>query len=331
MVVNEHIIIPRTLLPFYISMAFPGNLLIRHRFISLINPKTLNSINSNFPIRTITSLPKSANSQTKKPLSTLFSEVMSGKTTTIEEEQDGEGDIELKKKLKQLTEEVRTIKEKKAIPIEEVPKKVEKRSLYSAFTNKPVTDGVTKMEVEKKKKKIEPFVIKELSIDTVMFLKYLYENGYFKDAKFANVNERFDLGWFENRYALGYAKFAAIEFAKDNREIAKWLSGSALKQVAAFGCPSTSRSSVFPAKRLRKFFEVPENTVCSKCMLRDSCKFVNQNVWKCDANNLNVEIFMNVIISYALHWVHPQLVVSDEVNKSVDHLLNEFVKLSQIT
>ncbi|WJX72465.1 hypothetical protein P8452_56347 [Trifolium repens] len=315
-------------------MAFLRNLLLRHRFNSLINPKTLNSLNSNFPIRTITSLPQSANSQTKKPLSTLFSEVMSGKTTTIDEEQDNEGgDIELKNKLKQLTEEVRTFKDEKTKvnPIKEIPKKVEKRSLYSAFTNQPVTDSVTKVEVEKKQRQRQPFVIKELSIDTVVFLKYLYENGYFKDAKFANVNERFDIGWFENHYALGYAKFAAIKFARDNRDIAKWLSGSALKQVISFGCPSTSRSSVFPAKRLRKFFEVPENTVCSKCILRDSCKFVNQNVWKCDANNLDVELVMNVIISYALHWVHPRLIVSDEVNKSVDHLLNEFVKLSQIT
>ena len=43
--------------------------------------------------------------------------------------------------------------------------------------------------------------------------------------------------------------------------IDRWLSGSALKQVAAFGCPDTNKSVVFPAKRLRKFFEVPENTV----------------------------------------------------------------------
>jgi len=43
--------------------------------------------------------------------------------------------------------------------------------------------------------------------------------------------------------------------------IHRWLSGSALKQVAVFGCPSTSRNDVFPAKRLRKFFEVPEDTV----------------------------------------------------------------------
>jgi hypothetical protein len=149
---------------------------------------------------------------------------MSGKTTTIDEEQDNEGgDIELKNKLKQLTEEVRTFKDEKTKvnPIKEIPKKVEKRSLYSAFTNQPVIDSVTKVEVEKKQRQRQPFVIKELSIDTVVFLKYLYENGYFKDAKFANVNERFDIGWFENHYALGYAKFAAIKFARDNRDIAK--------------------------------------------------------------------------------------------------------------
>jgi len=66
-------------------------------------------------------------------------------------------------------------------------------------------------------------------------------------------------------------------------------------------------------------------------MLRESCKFVNQNVWKYDTNKLDLEIAVKVIISYALHLVHPQLVVSGEVNKSVNHILNEFVKLSQIT
>lgn len=150
---------------------------------------------------------------------------MSGKITTIEE--NGEGDVEMKKKLKQLTEEVRTLKEKKTkgVPIltKEVPKKIEKRSLFSAFTNQPLPDSVisTKKEVEKKQKPREPFVFKELSIDMVVFLKYLYENGYFKDAKFDSVHERFDLGWFESPYALGYAKFAAQKFASDNREMAK--------------------------------------------------------------------------------------------------------------
>lgn len=268
---------------------------------------------------------------------------MSDKTTTIDEdEESGVGDIELKKKLKQLTEEVTNFKQKKSKGV--IPKKVEieKKSLYSAFTNQPLPDGVISEKkvvrkdgkrkvVEKKQKMREPFVVKELSIEMAMFLYHLYQNGYFKDAKFDHVHARFNIGWFETPYALGYVKFAAKKFANDNVEIAKWLSGSALKQVAVFGCPSVSRNDVFPAKRLRKFFEVPENTVCSKCMLRESCKFVNQDVWKCDTNKLDLEITMKVTISYALHLVHPQLVVSDEVNKSVNHLLNEFVKLSQIT
>ncbi|XP_058779521.1 uncharacterized protein LOC131653406 [Vicia villosa] len=322
-------------------MASLKNLLSQRPFHQLTNPKTLTSLNSNFSLRPISTAPQtqppnSQTEQTKKPLSTFFSEVMSGKTTTIEE--NGDGDIELKKKLKQLTEEVRILKEKKTkkVPIltKEAPKKIEKKSLFSVFTNQPLPEGVVSVKkevVEKKQKPREPFVVKELSIDMVVFLKFLYENGYFKDAKFANVHERFDLGWFENPYALGYAKFAAQKFASDNHEMAKWLSGSALKQVVVFGCPSTGKSCVFPAKRLRKFFEVPENTVCGKCLLRESCTFANQNVWKCDANKLDLELVMKVVVSYALHLVHPQLIVSDEVNKSVNHLLNEFVKLSKIT
>ncbi|XP_061351362.1 uncharacterized protein LOC133296405 isoform X2 [Gastrolobium bilobum] len=125
-------------------------------------------------------------------------------------------------------------------------------------------------------------------------------------------------------------KFAAQKFARDNREIAKWLSGSALKQVAVFGCPSIDKGSVFPAKRLRNFFEVQENTVCSECMMRHSCNFVNQSVWKCDTNNLDLEEVMKVIISYALELVHPKLVVPDQVNKSISQLLKEVVKQSQI-
>ena len=41
----------------------------------------------------------------------------------------------------------------------------------------------------------------------------------------------------------------------------RWLSGSDLKKVALFGCPSLARKSVFGAKRLRRFFEIPEETV----------------------------------------------------------------------
>jgi len=160
---------------------------------------------------------------------------MSGKTTTInEDEESGVGDVELKKKLKQLTEEVTNFKQKKSKGIIPNPKKVEieKKSLYSAFTNQPLPDGVISEKkfvrkegkrkvVEKKEKMREPFVVKELSIEMVMFLKHLYDNGYFKDAKFDHVDARFNLGWFETPYALGYVKFAAKKFANDNLEIAK--------------------------------------------------------------------------------------------------------------
>lgn len=71
--------------------------------------------------------------------------------------------------------------------------------------------------------------------------------------------------------------------------------------------------------------------VCSKCMLQQSCKFVNQSVWNCDTNKLDLVMVMKVLISYALQLVHPQLVVPDQVNKSVGQLLKEVVKLSQTT
>lgn len=41
----------------------------------------------------------------------------------------------------------------------------------------------------------------------------------------------------------------------------RWLSGSDLKKVAVFGCPSLSRKIVFAAKALRTFFRIQENLV----------------------------------------------------------------------
>lgn len=70
--------------------------------------------------------------------------------------------------------------------------------------------------------------------------------------------------------------------------------------------------------------------VCSKCVLRESCKFMNKSVWG-HPNKLDMGTVMKVITPYALQWVHPEMVVSDEVNKAVSQLLKEFVKLSQTT
>lgn len=249
-----------------------------------------------------------------------------GEREQQEEEGDG-GDPELQNNLRQLEEEVRSFKEK----TKNMPKKPERRSLYSAFTNKLSPVSISSPPRGKDENARREQQVKALSPDTLALVEYFYEKGYFKEANFAKGKERFDPAWFEKLHALCFIKCASKNFARDNQEIAKWLSGSALKQVAMFGCPSSDRGDVFPAKRLRKFFEVPENTVCSKCTLQQSCMFANQTVWKCDTNTLDLGIVMKVITSYALESVHPQLVVPDEVKKSVNQLLKEVVKLSQTT
>uniref|UniRef100_A0ACD5VX69 Uncharacterized protein n=1 Tax=Avena sativa TaxID=4498 RepID=A0ACD5VX69_AVESA len=56
-------------------------------------------------------------------------------------------------------------------------------------------------------------------------------------------------------------KAAAERFGNDHQVVAKWLSGSDLKKVALFGCPSVERRTVFAAKRSRAFFNIPEDKV----------------------------------------------------------------------
>lgn len=255
---------------------------------------------------------------TKKPLHALFTEAVGlADQTPSTDEESSEPATQLKNNLKQLEQDLKTLKHKTQDP----PAK--KISLYAAFTNqKPLKPNQPKEKI---------VLVKKLSPHVVMFAQFLFEKGYFSDANFVHGKKYFDPAWFTNSFAVDYVKFAALKFARDNREIAKWLSGSALKQVAVFGCPHTHRSAVFPAKRLRKFFEVPENTVCSECSLQQSCKFANQNVWKCETNNLDLVTVMKVITSYALESVHPQLVLPDEVKNSVSQLLKEFVKLSETT
>ncbi|XP_027926644.1 uncharacterized protein LOC114183724 isoform X2 [Vigna unguiculata] len=195
-----------------------------------------------------------------KPLHVLFTEAVghSQKTTTSdtdeEQTESSETATELKKNLKQLEQDIKTLKEKTP----GIPKRT---SLFAAFTNKKPPS-----------KPKDSVVVKELSPDMKMFAQHLFEKGYFKDANFSQSKKKFDLDWFTSFFAVGYIKFAAQRFARDNQEIAKWLSGSALKQVATFGCSDTNKSAVFPAKRLRKFFEVPENTVrFMACMKGIAC------------------------------------------------------------
>lgn len=69
--------------------------------------------------------------------------------------------------------------------------------------------------------------------------------------------------------------------------------------------------------------------VCTKCVLKQSCKFVNQSVWKGDTKNLNLAVVMRVITLYALESVPPELAVPNEIKVSVSKLLKEVLKLSQ--
>ncbi|KAK1365633.1 hypothetical protein POM88_041194 [Heracleum sosnowskyi] len=119
-------------------------------------------------------------------------------------------------------------------------------------------------------------------------------------------------------------KIEEIEYEREG-----WLSGSELKKVAVFGCPSLSKKAVFSAKILRTFFKIQENMVCCKCVLKQSCKYANQNVWNSNTKNLSLPAVMNVISHYALDSVHPQLIVSDEIKTVVTRLLKVVVKLSQ--
>ncbi|XP_015933586.1 uncharacterized protein LOC107459824 [Arachis duranensis] len=262
------------------------------------------------------------NNNKKQPLHALFMEAVGLKHhhhPQQEQESESESNFELKRNLTQLQQQLRTFN--KHVPVINT----KRRSLFSVFTNQP-PEHDTQIVNNKKR---EPMILKELSPEMEGFLELLFQMGYFNHANFAKGKDMFDLSWFDTEFGRGYIKFAAQRFGRDKQELAKWLSGSALKEVAMFGCPSIDRASVFPCKRLRKFFEVPENTVCSKCVLRESCKFENQSVWKGDTKILNLVVVMKVLTSYDLEMVHPKLVVPDTVKNSVRKLLKEAMKLSQ--
>ncbi|CAF2213307.1 unnamed protein product [Brassica napus] len=108
-----------------------------------------------------------------------------------------------------------------------------------------------------------------------------------------------------------------------------WLSGSDLKTIVLFGCPSLEKRAIFAAKTLRKFFDIHENNVCEKCVLKDKCKFPNQSVWDGKSQNLHLSVVMKVITLYPLDLTHPKLQVPQEVQDSVSRLLTEIQNLSR--
>ncbi|KFK35726.1 hypothetical protein AALP_AA4G028900 [Arabis alpina] len=280
-----------------------------------------NLLNPHIITRTLTS---STETTHKKPLSVLFEEVVGLRPKPETNEIEEEDNNELKRKLLEI--EKRIIDLKKSEPFIEKKKKKQtektekRRNLYKLFKEDE--------EEENKKEEEVVRVYKELTLEMVSFVKVLYKHGYLNNANFIS-GEKLDLGSLDEEYARTFVKFAAEKFGKDHQEIAKWLSGSDLKNIVLFGCPSLEKRAIFAAKTLRKFFDIPENNVCDKCVLKAKCKFPNQSVWDGKTQNLHLSVVMKVITLYPLDLTHPKLQVPQEVQDSVSRLLTEIQNLSR--
>ncbi|KAL0680213.1 hypothetical protein Bca4012_008194 [Brassica carinata] len=265
----------------------------------------------------------------KKPLSVVFEEAVGlrPKSETSETQEEGGNELkrklwELEKKLIELKNTEPVIKKKLKKVVGTVPElQTEKsRNLYTLF----------KVNEEKKQEEGHDVVrvYKELPLVMVSFVKLLHKKGYLNKANFIS-GEKLELGSLDEEYARTFVKFAAERFGKDYQEIAKWLSGSDLKNIVLFGCPSLEKRAIFAAKTLRKFFDIHENNVCEKCVLKEKCKFPNQSVWDGKSQNLHLSVVMKVITLYPLDLTHPKLKVPQEVQDSVSRLLTEIQNLSR--
>ncbi|XP_039030236.1 uncharacterized protein LOC120164629 [Hibiscus syriacus] len=243
---------------------------------------------------------------TEKPLSLLFEETV-GLTEKVgeRESQSQDENNRLMSKSRELDREVGEFKPEKEAEEKvegDIPWKV--NSLVGLFGGERKEEKVKRI-VKPRRESGEVTALKDLSVFVEAFVRYLFSIGYFHKANFLEDN-KLDFGHFDNNYARGFIKFSAYEFAKDHQEIAKWLSGTRLKKVAAFGCPSLDKTNVFAAKRLRKIFKIQEGTVCSRCVLKDSCRYANEGVWGITTKSLLLVDVMKVIILYALDQVHPE-------------------------
>ncbi|GAV60695.1 hypothetical protein CFOL_v3_04224 [Cephalotus follicularis] len=289
------------------------------------NPLRIKPYNSLFLLtKTLTSTPQHTHTP-KKSLTDLFKEAV-GLSETKESNSFETETSDFKNNLLTLERQIRRLKSESSNNQVNVkknkPKKAE--SLYSVFVKNKEIKSVTRDDEDIR-------VFKELSPEMEAFVSFLYKEGYFNKANFTAGDGKLDFSCFDNGYGRDFIKFSTEMFAKDHQEIAKWLSGSDLKKVALFGCPSLTRKNVFSAKRLRAFFEINENTVCSKCALKDSCKLENKSVWNGDTKNLNLAIVLRIITLYAMEEVPAQLAVPDEIKACVHRLLKTIMNLSQTT
>lgn len=355
---------------------FNNNLLLHYKIIDTNASPTLYSSIFQRPLSSSTLFQPKDNtnksSELNKPLGDLFKEAVGlrKKPDENENEEDNGEAAELKKRLKDLENEVKVLNEsnlgesgidtesmKKIKLSDEVsknksPVKLSKLFSYDSrkdLSGKPAgidrVDKVSEDDIVVQKlsalfppepvnknrtRKEETVVCKELPPNMIVFARHLFEKGYLKNANFL-FKYTFDATRFENNYSRAFLNCAAQKFGKDHQEISKWISASDVKKIALFGCPSLSKKPLMAAKALRIFFSIPEDTVCSKCVLKESCKFVNQSIWKGEGKKLRLDLsaLMNVLTLYAMEEVHPELVVPDEIKTVVTRLLEEVIKLSQ--
>ncbi|KAL4580453.1 hypothetical protein LXL04_016647 [Taraxacum kok-saghyz] len=294
-----------------------------------------------------------ANGKSKKPLDVLFAEEVGLSKADIEDDEGVKGklkkslgklELELSGYKKVSTKESKTLSGLFSKPLDtffteavglsksgeqgDTDDQVSKNGMKTLSSLFVSTDKRVKSKTESRKPE-ELIELKMLSPDMATFANYLHSKGYLADANFL-LNNKFDVSCFENSYGRDFLKFAAEKFARDHREIYKWLSKGDLKKVAQFGCPSLGRKAIFSAKAMRHCFEIQEETVCTNCVLKDSCKFVNQSVWKKGAKNVDLTMVMRVITLYALEAVPSELEVPDDIKDTVNRLLKEVIRLSEI-
>ncbi|XP_074319273.1 uncharacterized protein LOC141656322 [Silene latifolia] len=170
-------------------------------------------------------------------------------------------------------------------------------------------------------------VYKEISQDMQLLLRHLYDCGYFKDV-YISPGNRFDLNCFYQEFAHDYVKNALKSFGNDKKEISKWLLDSDVKSIALFGCPSLNKEYIKAAKYLRSFLKISEESVCSGCVLNDTCKY--RNIRKSDISTLRLDSLLRLLRAYSLEEVSPKLKLTDDMKARVSRLIHEVIKLSKV-
>ncbi|KAK9688746.1 hypothetical protein RND81_09G008100 [Saponaria officinalis] len=255
-------------------------------------------------------------SKNKRPLDVIFKESLGlcKKEETLgnfDEEKGKNGEI--MKKLWDLEIEIRELKLKSPSIEEKVGNLMGvmgKNGENGAFSKAKPKNLVALFgrEVEEEKE----VVFKEICEDMKMLLMHLYDCGYFKDVNFLSGN-RFDMSCFYEEYAREYVKFALQRFGNDNKDISMWISGSDSKSIALFGCPTVTKGDVFAAKKLRSFFKIKEETVCRKCVLKESCKYANQSSGEGYDTSLRLDSLLRLVRAYSLEEISPRLKLTNDM------------------